>query len=107
MLKIWAYNVLACTLYFLGDFETSGQNAVHGVRIWRSGNVQALPEDVDTPIVSCLKQVASSYAEYGRQKANGWEDVDSGYHFDNCLERLPWVGPTRSSPIGRPPPASW
>ena len=60
MLKIWAYNVLACTLYFLGDFETSGQNAVHGVRIWRSGNAQALPEDVDTPIVSCLKQVALS-----------------------------------------------
>ena len=54
MLKIWAYNALACTLYFLGDFETSGQNAVHGVRIWRSGNVQALPEDVDTPIVGCL-----------------------------------------------------
>jgi len=60
ILKIWAYKVLACTLYFLGDFETSGQNAVHGVRIWRSGNVQALPEDVDTPIVSCLKQVALS-----------------------------------------------
>ena len=60
ILKIWAYKVLACTLYFLGDFETSGQNAVHGVRIWRSGNVQALPEDVDTPNVSCLKQVALS-----------------------------------------------
>jgi predicted ATPase len=60
MVKIWAYNALACTLYFSGNFEASGQNAVHGVRIWRSGNVQSLPEDVDMPVVSCLKQVALS-----------------------------------------------
>src|SRR5215469_13016062 len=60
MLKIWGYNALACTLYFSGNFETSGQYAAHGVRIWRSGNVQSLPEDVDTPAVSCLKQVALS-----------------------------------------------
>jgi tetratricopeptide (TPR) repeat protein len=53
-LMIWAYNVLACTLYSLGDFEASEQNAMHGVRIWRSGNVQSHPEDVDTPVVGCL-----------------------------------------------------
>jgi serine/threonine protein kinase len=51
---IWAYNSLAATLYFLGDFEASRQYAMSGVRIWRSGNVQSHPEDVDTPIVSCL-----------------------------------------------------
>jgi Anaphase-promoting complex subunit 5 len=33
---------------------------VHGVRIWRSGNIQSLPEDVDTPIVSCLIHVTVS-----------------------------------------------
>jgi serine/threonine protein kinase/predicted ATPase len=51
---IWAYNALAGTLYFLGDFEASGQNAMRGLLIWRSGNVQSHPEDVDTPIVGCL-----------------------------------------------------
>src|SRR6516165_12146205 len=53
-LMIWAYNSLAVTLFWLGDFEASGQNAMHGVRIWRSGNIQSRPEDVDTPIVGCL-----------------------------------------------------
>jgi hypothetical protein len=51
---------LAVTLYHLGDFEASGQNAMRGVRIWRSGNVQSDPEDVDTPVVSCLWHVALS-----------------------------------------------
>jgi serine/threonine protein kinase/tetratricopeptide (TPR) repeat protein len=51
---IWAYNCLAATLYFLGDFEASRQNAMRGIWIWRSGNVQSRPEDVDTPVVSCL-----------------------------------------------------
>ena len=53
-LMIWAYDALAATLYFLGDFEASGQNAMRGVRIWRSSNVQSRPEDVDTPVVACL-----------------------------------------------------
>ena len=53
-LMIWAYDALAATLYYLGDFEASGQNAMHGVRIWRSGKVQSHPEDVDAPAVSCL-----------------------------------------------------
>ena len=51
---IWAYNCFAATLYFLGDFEGSRQNAMRGIWIWRSGNVQSRPEDVDTPVVSCL-----------------------------------------------------
>ena len=33
---IGAYGALACTLYFLGDFETSGQYAMRGVQLWRS-----------------------------------------------------------------------
>jgi serine/threonine protein kinase len=51
---IWAYNCFAATLYFLGDFEGARQNAMRGIWIWRSGNAQSRPEDVDTPIVSCL-----------------------------------------------------
>jgi hypothetical protein len=33
---IGAHGALACTLYFLGDFETSGQYAMRGVQLWRS-----------------------------------------------------------------------
>jgi adenylate cyclase len=51
---ILTYNALAATLFWLGDFEASGQNAMHGVRIWRSGGDQSYPEDLDTPVVGCL-----------------------------------------------------
>ena len=51
---IWADNALACTAYFLGDFESARKYAMHGVQIWRSGVGQSHPEDVDTPVVGCL-----------------------------------------------------
>jgi hypothetical protein len=53
-LMIWAYDALACTHYYLGDFGASGQYATRGVQIWRSGGGQSHPEDVDTPVVACL-----------------------------------------------------
>ena len=53
-LMIGAYAALAATLFFLGDFESARQYAMHGVQIWRSGGVQSHPEDVDTPVVGCL-----------------------------------------------------
>jgi tetratricopeptide (TPR) repeat protein len=53
-LMIWAYDALACTHYYLGDFGASGQYAMRGVQIWRSGGGQSHPEDVDTPVVACL-----------------------------------------------------
>jgi predicted ATPase len=64
-LMIWAYDALAATLHFLGDFEASGQNAMRGVRIWRSGNLQSHPEDVDTPVVACLWHLAVSEWHFG------------------------------------------
>jgi len=64
-LMIWAYDALAATLYFLGDFEASGQNAMRGVRIWRSRNVESHPEDVDTPVVACLCYKAYSEWHHG------------------------------------------
>jgi NACHT domain len=48
---IGAYASLAATLYFLGDFESARQYAMHCVEIWRSGGVQSYAEDVDTPVV--------------------------------------------------------
>ncbi|HET9378766.1 MAG TPA: NACHT domain-containing protein [Chthoniobacterales bacterium] len=53
-LKIWAYNALAATHLFLGDFESARQYAMDGLQIWRSGGAPSHPEDVDTPVVGCL-----------------------------------------------------
>ena len=53
-LMIEAYRAMAATLYFLGDFEASRQNAMRGVQIWRSGSVQPHTEDPYTPVVACL-----------------------------------------------------
>ncbi len=53
-LMIGADHGLACTLFYLGDFEFGRQYARHGVQIWRSGGVQSHAEDVHTPVVACL-----------------------------------------------------
>jgi len=44
-LMIGAYNALAATLYYLGDFESARQYAMRGLQIWRSGSVQSSAED--------------------------------------------------------------
>jgi tetratricopeptide (TPR) repeat protein len=51
---IGAHSALACTLFFLGDFESARQYAMRGIEIWRSGGVLSHPEEVDTPVVGCL-----------------------------------------------------
>jgi hypothetical protein len=53
-LMIGAYRALACTLYFLGDFESARQYAKSGVQVWRSGNVQSHVEEYYMPAVGCL-----------------------------------------------------
>jgi predicted ATPase len=53
-LMIGAYNALACTLYFLGDFETARQYTMLGVQVWRSGGVQSHVEEVDAQPIGCL-----------------------------------------------------
>jgi len=53
-LMIGACRPLACTFYFLGDFETARQYATRGIQIWRSGVVQSAIEEPITPAVSCL-----------------------------------------------------
>ena len=56
----WAYNALAGTYHYLGDFESARQYAMDGVEIWRSGGAPSHPEDVDTPVVGCLCYKAGS-----------------------------------------------
>ena len=53
-LMMGACRPLAATLYFMGDFETARQYAMHGVQIWRSGSVQSPVEEVMSPAVICL-----------------------------------------------------
>ena len=53
-LMIGAYNALAGTLLFLGDFESAQQYAMRGLQIWRSGGIQSHPEDFYSPAVGCL-----------------------------------------------------
>jgi tetratricopeptide (TPR) repeat protein len=55
-----AYNALACTAYYLGDFETARQDALRGAQMWRSGNQGSPVEEVDAPAVSCLLHAALS-----------------------------------------------
>ena len=59
-LMIGGYMALACTRCFLGDFETSGQYAVRGVRLWRSRGIQSPVEEVDVAAVSLLCYQAQS-----------------------------------------------
>jgi tetratricopeptide (TPR) repeat protein len=59
-LMMGACRALACTLFYLGDFEAARQYSSRGVEIWRSGNVQSHTEDPDTPPVACLCYLAGS-----------------------------------------------
>src|SRR6516164_832190 len=62
---IVACRVLACTFYFLGEFETARRHAMRGVQIWRSGSVHSYPEEHFAPVVSCLLWGAMSEWDLG------------------------------------------
>jgi predicted ATPase len=64
-LMIGACRALACTLYYLGDFETARRYAMRGVQMWRSRNVHSYPEEYFTPVVSCLVWGAMTEWEFG------------------------------------------
>jgi len=53
-LMIGAYRALACTIYYLGDFETARQYAMRGVQLWRSSSVRSPVEELHSPTVLCL-----------------------------------------------------
>jgi adenylate cyclase len=64
-LLIGAHRTLACTLYFMGDFETARQDAINAVQIWRSGGVQYHVEEVFAPAITSLCFVAMSEWHFG------------------------------------------
>jgi predicted ATPase len=53
-LLIGAYNALAGTLYFIGDFEAALRYAQRGVRMWRSQSVESQVQEVGASAVSVL-----------------------------------------------------
>ena len=59
-LMIGAHRALAVTFYFLGDFESARQHAMHGAQIWRSKRVPPPVEEPITPAVTCLCHQALS-----------------------------------------------
>jgi predicted ATPase len=64
-LLIGAYNTLAGTLYFMGDFESAHRYARRGVQLWRSENVVALQRSakilpISTDAVDGVQEVGAS-----------------------------------------------
>jgi serine/threonine protein kinase/tetratricopeptide (TPR) repeat protein len=59
-LMIHAYNALAATLYWLGDFEAAREHAIRGAQIWRSGNVQPSHTEQPPPVADCFVYQALS-----------------------------------------------
>jgi tetratricopeptide (TPR) repeat protein len=53
-LLMGAYNALAATLYWMGDFEAALRYAMRGALIWRSGTVQSPVQEVNWPAVNVL-----------------------------------------------------
>jgi predicted ATPase len=53
-LLIGAYNALAGTLYFMGDFEATLRYAILGVKTWRSESVRSQVQEVGASAVSVL-----------------------------------------------------
>ena len=49
-----AYNALAGSHHYMGDFELARQYAVDGLQIWRTGGLQCPAEEVSAPAVTCL-----------------------------------------------------
>jgi predicted ATPase len=52
-LMIGAHRTLAVTFYFLGDFQSSRQDAMRGAQIWRSKGIPSPVEEPITPAVTC------------------------------------------------------
>ena len=53
-LMIEAYNALAMTLYFSGDFESARQCTMHGIQIWHSRGAQSYALELHGSVVTCL-----------------------------------------------------
>jgi serine/threonine protein kinase/predicted ATPase len=64
-LMLGASRALACTQYFLGDFDSARQSAIRGLQFWRSGDLKSQVQEVDPPVVACLTDKAQAEWHFG------------------------------------------
>ncbi len=64
-----AYQALAITRYYLGQFESARSAAMTGVELWRSGRSKTRVEDAHPPAVVCLCFQALADWHLGETKA--------------------------------------
>jgi hypothetical protein len=99
-LMLGASRALACTSYYLGDFETARQSAIRGLQIWQSGDVKSHVQEVEPPIIACLcdkaqsewhlGEIASCHATMAEalalaKKLNNMHGIAQALHFAACL----------------------
>jgi predicted ATPase len=60
VLLVSANRALACTSYFLGEFESTRHYAMSALKVWRSVGARSQAEEVDPPEVACLIDQAQS-----------------------------------------------
>jgi predicted ATPase len=99
-LMLGASRALACTHYFLGDFDATRQFALRGLQIWHSGDVKSHVQELDPPAVACLCDKAQSEWHLGEiascqatmaeaialaQKLNETPGVAAALYFAACL----------------------
>ncbi|MBV9998325.1 MAG: protein kinase [Verrucomicrobia bacterium] len=66
---IGAYQSLAATLYYMGDFEFARNHARRGIELWSRGGISSPVEEVDLPAVNCLCLEALSDWHLGEMAA--------------------------------------
>jgi predicted ATPase len=59
-LMIEAYNSLAITFFFSGDFGSARQCTMDGIEIWRSGGARSYAVELHSSVVTCLCYKAAS-----------------------------------------------
>jgi serine/threonine protein kinase/predicted ATPase len=99
-LMLGASRALACTHYYLGDFDAARQSAIRGLHIWRSGDVKSQVQEVDPPAVACLTDKAQSEWHLGEiaasqatmaeaialaKKLNDMHGIAEALYFAACL----------------------
>ena len=89
-LLIGAYRALACTHYYLGDFDTARQFATRGLHIWYSGDVKSYVQEPDPPAVACLCDKAQSEWHFG-QVASSQATVAEAISLAQELNDIPGI----------------
>ena len=99
-LLLGACRALACTQYFLGDFDASRQSTLRGLHIWHSEDIKSRVQEVDPPVVACLTDKAQSEWHLGEidscqgtmaeaiavaRKLNEMHGIAEALYFAACL----------------------